>query len=178
MQTDILAQMRTKIQYRFCFTTGPGGMLHIFHSGHKRRFQLREQRDYGFCADFPAALLRSPVIGCVAGALARRVTAIGIYDGSDSELGGIHILEQGGGLRQISDLKNYTLLHCSYEDLDLGWPDWAMWLAVVEAGDVDATHGIYFNQSELLIQAALDGQGVALVGSVMAESDIAAGRFA
>jgi len=52
-----------------------------------------------------------------------------------------------------------------------------MWLAVVEADDVDASHGIYFNQSDLLIQAALDGQGVALVSSVMAESEIIAGRL-
>jgi len=87
------------------------------------------------------------------------------------------LLEKGGGLKQVSDLKNYTLLHSNYDDLDPGWPDWSMWLAVVEARDVDASHGIYFNQSDLLIQAALDGQGVALVGSVMAESEIAAGRL-
>jgi LysR family glycine cleavage system transcriptional activator len=87
------------------------------------------------------------------------------------------LLEKGGGLRQVSELKNYTLLHSNYDDLDPGWPDWSMWLAVVEADDVDASHGIYFNQSDLLIQAALDGQGVALVGSVMAESEIIAGRL-
>ena len=87
------------------------------------------------------------------------------------------LLKKGGGLQQVSDLKNYTLLHSSYDDLDPGWPDWSMWLAVVEADDVDVSHGIYFNQSELLIQAALDGQGVALVGSVMAESEIIAGRL-
>ncbi len=87
------------------------------------------------------------------------------------------LLEQGGGLKQISDLKNYTLLHSDYGYLDPGWPDWTMWLAVVEVEDVDTSHGIYFNQAELIIQAAIDGQGVALVGSVIAESDIAAGRL-
>lgn len=87
------------------------------------------------------------------------------------------LLEQGGGLRQVSDLKNFTLLHSDYGYLDPGWPDWTMWLAVVEVEDVDTSHGIYFNQAELIIQAAIDGQGVALVGSVIAESDIAAGRL-
>ena len=80
-------------------------------------------------------------------------------------------------MKQISDLKNYTLLHSDYGYLDPGWPDWTMWLAVVEVEDVDTSHGIYFNQAELIIQAAIDGQGVALVGSVIAESDIAAGRL-
>lgn len=87
------------------------------------------------------------------------------------------LLKKGGGLSQVSDLRKYTLLHGNHADLDDGYPDWAMWLAVVEASDVDATHGIYFNQTELLMQAALDGQGVALVAGVLAETEIAAGRL-
>jgi LysR family glycine cleavage system transcriptional activator len=80
-------------------------------------------------------------------------------------------------LHEISDLKHFTLLHSNYEELDPGWPDWAMWLKVVEADDVDAGHGIYFNQSDQLFQAALDGQGIALLANVMAEPEIAAGRL-
>ena len=38
------------------------------------------------------------------------------------------LLRQGGGLNKVSDLKNYTLLHSNYDELDPGWPDWAMWL--------------------------------------------------
>lgn len=82
-----------------------------------------------------------------------------------------------GGLKTVSDLKNHTLLHSNYDELDPGWPDWAMWLKVVGADNVDAGHGIYFNQSDLLFQAAMDGQGVALIASVMAEPEIAAGRL-
>jgi LysR family glycine cleavage system transcriptional activator len=48
---------------------------------------------------------------------------------------------------------------------------------VVDAEEVDSTHGIYFNQSDLLFQAAMDGQGVALVASVMADPEIAAGNL-
>ena len=87
------------------------------------------------------------------------------------------LLAQGDGLKRVSDLKNYTLLHSNYDELDPGFPDWAMWLKVVEADDVDANHGIYFNQSDLLFQAALDGQGVALLANVMAEPEIEAGRL-
>ncbi|MDH3537128.1 MAG: transcriptional regulator GcvA [Gammaproteobacteria bacterium] len=87
------------------------------------------------------------------------------------------LLAQGDGLRRVSDLKNYTLLHSNYDELDPGFPDWSMWLKVVEADDVDARHGIYFNQSDLLFQAALDGQGVALLANVMAEPEIEAGRL-
>ena len=79
------------------------------------------------------------------------------------------LLQKAGGLNQITDLKNHTLLHSNYDELDPGWPDWAMWLAVVDAEQVDASHGIYFSQSDLLFQAALEGQGVALLANVMAE---------
>ncbi len=87
------------------------------------------------------------------------------------------LLKQGGGLQEVSDLKNFTLLHSNYDEVDPGWPDWAMWLKVVGADDVDPGHGIYFNQSDLLFQAAMDGQGVALLANVMAEPEIAAGNL-
>ena len=80
-------------------------------------------------------------------------------------------------LKVVSDLKNFTLLHSNYDYLDPGWPDWAMWLKVVCADEVDSTHGIFFNQSDQLFQAALDGQGVALLANVMADPEIAAGRL-
>jgi LysR family glycine cleavage system transcriptional activator len=80
-------------------------------------------------------------------------------------------------LYEISDLKHHTLLHSNYDELDPGFPDWAMWLKVVGADGIDTDHGIYFNQSDLLFQAALDGQGVALLANVMAEPEISAGRL-
>lgn len=87
------------------------------------------------------------------------------------------LLEQGGGLERVSDLRNYTLLHTNYDEIDPGFPDWSMWLKVVGAEDVDGTHGIYFSQSDQMFQAALDGQGVALLANVMAEPEIEAGRL-
>jgi LysR family glycine cleavage system transcriptional activator len=87
------------------------------------------------------------------------------------------LLQQGRQLKTVSDLKNFTLLHSNYDELDPGWPDWAMWLKVVDAEDVDASHGIYFNQSDQLFQAAIDGQGVALLANVMADPEVAKGRL-
>ena len=87
------------------------------------------------------------------------------------------LMHQGNGLYKISDLKHHTLLHSNYDELDPGFPDWAMWLKVVGADEIDTDHGIYFNQSDLLFQAALDGQGVALLANVMAEPEISAGRL-
>ena len=87
------------------------------------------------------------------------------------------LLRDGRQLKTVSDLKNFTLLHSNYDELDPGWPDWSMWLKVVDAEDVDASHGIYFNQSDQLFQAAIDGQGVALLANVMADPEVAAGRL-
>jgi LysR family glycine cleavage system transcriptional activator len=87
------------------------------------------------------------------------------------------LLRDGKQLKEVSDLKNFTLLHSNHDELDPGWPDWSMWLKVVEADDVDSGQGIFFNQSDQLFQAALDGLGVALLANVMADPEIAAGRL-
>ena len=87
------------------------------------------------------------------------------------------LMKRGNGLGKISDLAEHTLLHSDYGPLDAAFPDWEMWLNVVGANDVDASHGIYFSQADQLIQAALDGQGVALLANVMVEREIADGRL-
>ena len=87
------------------------------------------------------------------------------------------LFNNGKDLSSPDDLRHHTLLHGSYEDVDSSWPDWGMWLATAGVDDIDTTRGIFFNQPEMIIQAALDGQGVALVGSVMAAGEIAAGRL-
>ncbi|MCP4431986.1 MAG: transcriptional regulator GcvA [Gammaproteobacteria bacterium] len=80
-------------------------------------------------------------------------------------------------LSDLGDIKNHTLLHSQYDETDPSWPDWAMWLATVGVADVDTSHGIYFNQSEMLLEAAIEGQGIGLVGEVLVASDVAAGRL-
>jgi LysR family glycine cleavage system transcriptional activator len=87
------------------------------------------------------------------------------------------LMHRGKGLRHFSDLAEHTLLHSDYGPMDAAFPDWEMWLNVVGADDVDSSHGIYFNQADQLFQAALDGQGVALIANVMVQREIDSGRL-
>ena len=87
------------------------------------------------------------------------------------------LIKPGHTLTNPKDLRHYSLLHSNYDEVDSSWPDWGMWLATAGVDDIDTSHGIFFNQSEMIIEAALEGQGVALVASVMAADEIAAGRL-
>jgi LysR family glycine cleavage system transcriptional activator len=87
------------------------------------------------------------------------------------------LLTDGKGLADVSDIRHHTLLHDDDRNIDPSWPDWAMWLATAGVDDVDASRGIYFNQGEMIIEAALEGQGIALVSSVMAAGEIESGRL-
>ncbi len=87
------------------------------------------------------------------------------------------LLTDGKGLGDVSDIRHHTLLHDDDRDIDPSCPDWAMWLATAGVDDIDASRGIYFNQGEMIIEAALEGQGIALVSSVMAAGEIESGRL-
>jgi LysR family glycine cleavage system transcriptional activator len=81
-------------------------------------------------------------------------------------------------LDQPQDLKHFPLLHYDTgKDLDAGWPNWQMWLMAAGATDIDTRHGSTLDQHEMLVQAAVQGQGVALVGSVAVTDDINSGRL-
>ena len=87
------------------------------------------------------------------------------------------LLRKGNGLNNIEDIAQHTLLHSEFNESDPGFPDWKMWLATFGAKDIDTNHGITFKQSEMLLQAAIEGQGIGLVTSVIAEREIAEGRL-
>ncbi len=53
----------------------------------------------------------------------------------------------------------------------------AMWLLVAGVEGVDPRQGPFFTDSALVIQAAVEGQGVALARGALAAGDIAAGRL-
>jgi len=55
--------------------------------------------------------------------------------------------------------------------------DWDIWFATVGVESIDANHGLYFSQHSLLVQAAIRGQGVALVGDVIVSDEIASGQL-
>ncbi len=74
-------------------------------------------------------------------------------------------------------LKHLTLLHDDSPDDDPSCPTWSMWLKAAGVEDVDGTRGPKFNQSSLVVEAAVLGRGVALGKSLLAAADLAEGRL-
>lgn len=81
------------------------------------------------------------------------------------------LLEGEHRLRKPSDLLHHTLLH------DDSRTDWAMWFLAAGIVGGDPTRGPAFTDSSLVLQAAVDGQGVALGRSALAAADLEAGRL-
>src|SRR4051794_690129 len=73
--------------------------------------------------------------------------------------------------RTLEDLRCITLLR---DDFMIDWP---AWLAVAGASGVDAARGPRFTDSALVIQCAVEGQGVALARTALAARDLAAGHL-
>jgi len=75
------------------------------------------------------------------------------------------------------DLARHILLHDGSPEPDDSCPDWAMWLAARGVKGVDGARGPRFNQSSLVIEAAVNGRGVALAKRTLAQADLEAGRL-
>jgi LysR family transcriptional regulator, glycine cleavage system transcriptional activator len=83
------------------------------------------------------------------------------------------LLQAGKPLRQPSDLAHHTLLHASASR-----EEWQVWLTAAGLpSSIAARRGLSFDQSFMVVQAAVDGLGVALGRSRFVEADIAAGRL-
>ena len=80
-------------------------------------------------------------------------------------------------LNEPSDLAGHMLLHDGSPDADDSCPDWTMWLAARGVKGVDGSRGPRFNQSSLVIEAAVGGRGVALAKRALAQADLEAGRL-
>ena len=80
-------------------------------------------------------------------------------------------------LESPEDLAHHVLLHDGSPDADESCPDWQMWLTARGIRGVDGARGPRFNQSSLVIEAAMNGRGVALAKRALAQADIDAGRL-
>jgi LysR family transcriptional regulator, glycine cleavage system transcriptional activator len=87
------------------------------------------------------------------------------------------LLNGAAPLADIDDLRNHNLLHDDGPDEDPSCPNWAMWLKAAGAEGIDAVRGPKFNQSSLVIEAAVLGRGVALAKASLAAADLDAGRL-
>ncbi|MBI3710535.1 MAG: transcriptional regulator GcvA [Proteobacteria bacterium] len=74
-------------------------------------------------------------------------------------------------LRSPGDLKHHTLLHLDDRR------DWGKWLEAASAVGAELAHGPVFNQASMAIDAAIEGQGVALARTALAAWDLLAGRL-
>ncbi len=87
------------------------------------------------------------------------------------------LLEGAHPLREPRDLVHHTLLHLEWSAAHGGWPDWAMWLRSAGVTGIDAERGPRFTQHSMALQAAVEGQGVALGTTSHVVDHIAAGRL-
>src|ERR687893_1639255 len=74
-------------------------------------------------------------------------------------------------IRTPADILKHPLLH-----LD-DWKNWSRWLEAAGVAEADALHGPVLNRASMVIDAAVDGQGVALARTTLAAWDLIAGRL-
>lgn len=81
------------------------------------------------------------------------------------------LLKRGPPLRSFVDLKNHTLLH------DDSYLSWTHWLDAVGAKGVNPRRGIICGDRNGMLQAALEGHGIAIASTVFTGGDLASNRL-
>jgi LysR family glycine cleavage system transcriptional activator len=84
-----------------------------------------------------------------------------------------------GGRRKPDprELLRNTLLETDWHSQGASWPNWETWLDAANLKGVRHGRTVCFAHSSLVIQAAIDGQGIALGDSTLIADDLAAGRL-
>jgi LysR family glycine cleavage system transcriptional activator len=85
------------------------------------------------------------------------------------------LLKSGRPLKAPRDLLRHTLAHDEWSGM--GWPDWRMWMTAAGVEDFDNDTGVHFSDSSQAIQAAIDGDVVALGDFAMVANDLSTGRL-
>jgi LysR family glycine cleavage system transcriptional activator len=75
------------------------------------------------------------------------------------------------GIREPEDVLQFTLLHLNDRR------DWSRWLEAAGGTGEGMLHGPIFSHASMLIDAAIDGQGVALLRTALAAADLINGRL-
>lgn len=87
------------------------------------------------------------------------------------------LLEGPKPLREPSDLQHHTLLHLESIPGYSEWPYWRAWLRAAGVENVDVSRGQRFTEHSMALQAAVEGQGVAMATTAIVADDIAKGRL-
>jgi LysR family glycine cleavage system transcriptional activator len=82
-----------------------------------------------------------------------------------------------GELNHVRDLARSSLLHNRSVARAAQRPTWQRWVEAVGCPDVDVHEGMQFNDDLVTLQAAMEGQGVALAQRILVEYDLAACRL-
>jgi len=80
-------------------------------------------------------------------------------------------------LERPADLEGQTLIHDLSVDPAVGFVTWAAWLQKAGPTVLKTQRGLQINNSAAVLQAAVDGRGIALARSILASDDLAAGRI-
>jgi LysR family transcriptional regulator, glycine cleavage system transcriptional activator len=80
--------------------------------------------------------------------------------------------------RTPAQLLRYTLLHDVALQVSGAFPSWSQWFDAQAVADSQAaSKGLHINASAAVIQAAINGQGIALVRAALVRDDLAANRL-
>src|SRR6516162_6520363 len=82
------------------------------------------------------------------------------------------LLRCQGGIRRPVDVLQFPLLHLN------DWRDWPKWLEAAGTSGAGPLPGPVLNHASMLIDAAIEGQGVALARTTLAATDLLNDRLA
>jgi LysR family glycine cleavage system transcriptional activator len=99
------------------------------------------------------------------------VTAVRLFTPVEFPVCAPSLLKGAHPLRTPADLKHVPLLH------DTTHRHWQQWLELAGATEVDWREGLVVEDMNVLIQAAIEGQGVALASEPLAQAELVAGRL-
>ena len=81
------------------------------------------------------------------------------------------LLTRHAGLHEPEDVLRFPLLHLDDRR------DWSRWLEAAGASGERLLHGPILNHASMLIDAAIEGQGIALARTMLAANDLIGGRL-
>ncbi|MBB4224866.1 transcriptional regulator GcvA [Variovorax guangxiensis] len=87
------------------------------------------------------------------------------------------LIRERDRFRKPNDLGRETLIHDLSMEAHTSFPTWEAWFKAVGAKSAVTARGMKINNSAAVLQAAVEGHGIALARSVMARDDLASGRL-
>lgn len=88
-----------------------------------------------------------------------------------------NLVTQKAPLSRPEDLRHHVLLHYERPEGATPWLSWTVWLETMQLGSLKPAGSLRFSQYDQTIQAAIDGQGVALGTSPLVRQMVKHGRL-